>query len=120
MEMLVLQNINTLIHEKCNGNISAFAKAIGIPATTINGYVGQKRSLSLPFILAILDAYENISAEWLLRGNGSEYINERHEIETPIMSNAELLNAMQTINNLSSKVKELYEENQKLKEQLRK
>lgn len=119
MEDIVLQNVIILIQKKCNGNVSAFSKAIGIPATTINGYVTRKRSLSLSFILAILNAFENISAEWLLRNNGSELISERREVETPIMTNAEFINAMQTLNSLSSKVQELYEENQKLKEQLK-
>jgi len=55
----------------CGGNVSVFARTIGMEQTTVNNYVLGKHKMSLDFVCNILASYPQISAEWLLRGEGT-------------------------------------------------
>lgn len=69
MKPLVLQRINELIDSyKLSKN--AFANKINMEQTTVNNQLIGKRSVSIDLILNILLAFPEISAEWLLRGEG--------------------------------------------------
>ena len=48
-----------------------FAIKCGLKPTTINNQLIGKREISLATIIAISSSFEEISAEWLLRGKGS-------------------------------------------------
>ena len=50
-----------------------FAAAIGISKGTLDNYLDGKNKPSLPLAEGILRAYPDISAEWLMRGEGSMY-----------------------------------------------
>lgn len=50
-----------------------FAEELGIVPNSVNQYINGERKPSLDFIIAILKWNENISAEWLLRGEGNMY-----------------------------------------------
>jgi hypothetical protein len=53
-----------------------FSIKIGVNQKTLNYYMLGKRKLSLEIVEAILNAFPEISAEWLLRGTGSMILNE--------------------------------------------
>ena len=89
--------------------------------TTINNQLIGKREISLATIIAISSSFEEISAEWLLRGTGSMLI-QKEETE-PGMD--KLKSIVYTIANLQDEINEktvltqrLLEENQKLKGEL--
>ena len=66
--------INQRVIEIVNGkakSIRNFAFAIGVPERTINTYVKTERTPSLEVIDAILRKFPDISAEWLIRGEGN-------------------------------------------------
>lgn len=87
MESSVLQRISEFI--SANGyNVRSFSKKIGMPQTTLNNYILKKRSLSFEVIDKIINSFEDISAEWLLRGEGSMY---RITEDDQPLSNAEKL-----------------------------
>lgn len=72
MENLVLKRLNDFrMEEKLS--VNAFSKAIGISQTTVNNYFIGKRKLSFELIDKTLAAFPNLSADWLLRGEGSMY-----------------------------------------------
>lgn len=54
-----------------NGNVSVFARTLGMEQVTVNNYILGKRKMSLEFICNILKSFPQISAEWLLRGEGT-------------------------------------------------
>lgn len=54
----------------------AFAEIIGVKQNTLNQQLKGERGLSLETISKILISYKDISAEWLLRGEG-EMIKEK-------------------------------------------
>lgn len=70
MENAILQRVKQLSFEMFDSNTSAFAKAIGIQQVTFNNYISGKRKLSLEAVESILNAFQTLSAEWLLRGEG--------------------------------------------------
>ena len=50
-----------------------FAKALSMSQSTLNGYTKESRKPSLALAESVLNAFEDISAEWLLRGEGEMY-----------------------------------------------
>lgn len=62
-------------------NENEFAKALSMSQSTLNGYTKETRKPSLALAESILNAFEDVSAEWLLRGKGSMYINELPHVE---------------------------------------
>lgn len=99
----------------------AFAIKCGIKQNTLSRQLGGVSEVSASTINAILDNYEEISAEWLLRGKGSMLL-QKEETE-PGMD--KLKSIVYTITNLQDEINEktmltqrLLEENQKLKGEL--
>lgn len=116
MQESVIQRINEILRTKCKDNISNMSREIGIHQTTLNNYFLKKRKPSLEFVEAILHSYEDISAEWLLRGTGT-MSNGIEDVEKPIMNNDQIMSLVESINTMSAQVKSLREENLMLKSQ---
>ena len=53
-----------------NLSISSFAIRIGANQVTLNQQINGDRKISLDTVTKILDSFENISSEWLLKGQG--------------------------------------------------
>lgn len=73
--MKTIERIKMLISENAKSERD-FAMKIGVNQVTLNNYTANKRKLSLEIIEAILNAFPEISAEWLLRGTGAIMLNE--------------------------------------------
>lgn len=72
MKEAIIQRINVICSKKSK-SIRDFSSQIGINNSTLIQQLKGSRSLSLDTINAILVTFEDISAEWLLRGYGSMY-----------------------------------------------
>ncbi|WP_270605391.1 helix-turn-helix domain-containing protein [Bacteroides ovatus] len=99
----------------------AFALKCGIKQNTLSRQLGGVSEVSASTINAILDNYQEISAEWLLRGKGSMLL-QKEETE---LGMDKLKSIVYTIANLQDEINEktvltqrLLEENQKLKGEL--
>lgn len=80
----------------------AFAMQCGIGQTTLSRQLAGTRELSLPTVLAILNTFENISSEWLLRGKGEMNLQQFQPDE-----NTERMSSLvDTISTLTSVVKD--------------
>lgn len=66
--MIIIERIKELIARKEMSETS-FAKLIGVSQRTLNNYMNG-RTPSLEVLDAILSAFPEVSAEWLLRGEG--------------------------------------------------
>ena len=129
MKELVLQRIIRLLKERSNSE-NQFAKLIGANQRTINQQLKKERSLSLDTVLSVLSSFEDISAEWLLRGEGEMYkaddknINDNFDKSqyVSIKKYESIVNLFgQTASELKDMAienKTLYDEIRKLKEQL--
>ena len=100
----------------------AFAIAIGFNYSTLNNYLtGRRSTIDSELIEKALTSFDDITAEWLLRGKGDILI-QKEETE-PGMD--KLKSIVYTIANLQDEINEktvltqrLLEENQKLKGEL--
>ena len=79
MEDLIIQRIADIIASKRLSE-NSFAKQIGSNQRTINQQLRGDRKLSLETVCNIIYSFEDISAEWLLRGEGSMNKSEDERI----------------------------------------
>lgn len=68
----VLQRVRELARYY-NLSDNAFAKKIGIPQATLSGWYNLGRTPSMDMITTLLCVFPNLSAEWLLRGEGKMF-----------------------------------------------
>lgn len=111
-------------------SVREFADSVGIKQVTLNQQLNGDRKLSLDTVLSILNSFEDISAEWLLRGEGEMYkaddknINDNFDNSqyVSIKKYESIVNLFgQTASELKDMAienKMLYDEIRKLKEQL--
>ena len=90
------------IYEQKSISEREFANYIGINPKTFNQQFKGERSLSLDVVIGILSSFEDISAEWLLRGKG--------EVLLP--------NGTSKIQSLEAEYNQLLGENRALREML--
>lgn len=69
------QRIKSVLESK-QISIAAFAKMIGMQQVTCNRQIRGDQAVSLGLIEGFLEKFEEISAEWLLRGKGSKVVEE--------------------------------------------
>ena len=102
-------------------SVRAFANVCGIHQATLDKQLKGLRDVSLDTVMKIASAYPNISAEWLLRGEGP---TSRTDITS--QSDERLAKLMATIGEMQSIIEEkmqsitaLQAENEKLKKQIK-
>jgi transcriptional regulator with XRE-family HTH domain len=88
------------------------ARRLGISQSTLNGYTLGKRTPSYEFAETVLNAFSDISAEWLLRGKGSMYISDLPSTDHD--DTDEVLDLKAEITRLRAELAELREENETL------
>lgn len=71
--MIINQRIKALIEAK-ECSITSFSKKIGIAQTTLNNYFKYDRYPAYETLHAILHTFPDVSAEWLMRGEGDMFI----------------------------------------------
>lgn len=106
-------------------SVREFAELIGVKQVTLNQQLSGDRKLSLDIVQSILNSFEDISSEWLLRGEG-DMIKPQHEqiVEPqPALISAEGDTPEASIlyhiyNDTIKRMKELVEENINLKNQI--
>lgn len=88
MEGVINQRIKSVLEDR-QISISAFSKMIGMQQVTCNRQIRGDQAVSLGLIEGFLEKFDDISAEWLLRGEGSMYRNEESagEVEEAISAN---------------------------------
>lgn len=69
METTVAQRIKSILNDN-QISIAAFAKMIGMLQVTCNRQIRGDQAVSLAMIEGFLHVFPDISAEWLLRGEG--------------------------------------------------
>lgn len=71
--MEIVQRIRTLIENK-GYTVNSFSKEIGIAQVTLNNYFRLNRYPAYETLHAILHRFTDVSAEWLMRGEGNMYV----------------------------------------------
>lgn len=83
LENEVIQRIKEMLKEM-NISVSELATRIGKPQTTVNNWLIAKRKPQMDFIFQILNSFENVSAEWLLRGEGEMIKNNSSNVNAGV------------------------------------
>lgn len=106
-------------------SVREFAELIGVKQVTLNQQLAGDRKLSLDIVQSILNSFEDISSEWLLRGEGDMIKPQHEQIVEPqpaLISTAgdtpEASILYHIYNDTINRMKELVEENTKLKMQV--
>lgn len=95
---------------------SAFAKRIGVTQSVIASMFQRGTEPSAKVLTSILLTYEDISAEWLLRGKGQMLLSE----VTPDPNIEQMKRLVDTITTLQGIITEQTKKNQLLTEELKK
>ena len=83
--MEIVDRIRKIVDEKSQ-SVTSFSKMIGVAQTTMNNYLKYERPPSYEVLEAILVAFPDISAEWLLRGEGPMLKSETGKINIDLIS----------------------------------
>lgn len=83
MKQDVLQRIREVIESK-KLSITGISKVINIPQATLHKQIAGESAMTVKTLNALLDYFEDISTEWLLRGKGAMECNtkEVHGVTT--------------------------------------
>lgn len=122
MKRGVKQRVMDLVGVKTE-SVSGFAKAINVAQTTLSEYLNNGKIPSFKVVNGILEAFPDVSAEWLLRGEGAMYkTTELPPVdvssEESIEHSAEIARLVREKNELIDENEELREENKRLRAQL--
>lgn len=118
----VLQRIIDVFRTKSNSE-TQFAKMIGANQKTINQQFKKERSLSLDTVLGILSSFPDISAEWLLRGEGevlksdNKNINDNFD-KSKYVSKNKYESKIYLLAEVTNDLKETVLENKKLRKEI--
>lgn len=85
-----------------------FAKSIGVAKSTISGIITNKRNPGAKVVYSILVTYKQVSADWLIRGDGNMLVQKKEPVELSIHK------VNEKIDNLESSLKEFKKEVKKL------
>ena len=108
MENGVKQRVIDLAEIKCD-SLSAFTKAINVGQSTMSEYINRGKKPSGVIITAILKQFPDVSAEWLLRGEGD--LHKKTEELPPVdVTSEESINHSAEIAQLTKKINQLIDE----------
>lgn len=118
----MIKRINLLIKNKAK-SVREFAAMIGVQQNTLNQQLIGSRKVSLETISAILSSFDDISAEWLLRGKGNMYNTENSmpDIKTGDMQKiyeTVVKDKDEQIEKMKAEINQLIGENSIMREQL--
>lgn len=109
----MIERVKRLIDCKSK-SVREFANMINVKQVTLNQQIAGSRSLSLDVVSAILNSFEDISAEWLLRGVGEMFIQESTEYADKLSD--EKIGGYSSIRELQDRIVALEAENAVLRE----
>lgn len=115
MEEAIRKRINLVINESKMSQ-TAFADAINVVQVTLNRQLKGQRGVSLDTISSILQYQTDLSAEWLLRGEGE--MRKTTELPPVDVSSEESIEHSAEIARLVKERNELIDEIESLKEEI--
>ena len=102
----MIERINELMRKEGMSELQ-FAKRIGVPQSSVNGYLSGKNTPPTKFLTSVITEFSDVSAEWLMRGEGPMYISD-----IPTDSDTdEVLDLKAEVTRLRAELAELREEN---------
>lgn len=78
METTIYQRVKLVLEDK-SISVNALSKQINVAQATLNPQLRGDRTLAANIVAKILDAFPDVSAEWLMRGVGTMYSNQAED-----------------------------------------
>lgn len=108
---MLIERIKKIIDEK-QLSARAFSQAIGFNYTTLNNYLtGRRSTIDSELITKVLISYDDVSAEWLMRGKGEMLLTSEQPTDKESDRMSKLIDTIafqqDTIKNLQARIKEL-------------
>lgn len=75
MEATIYQRVKRVLEDK-SISVNALSKQINVAQATLNPQLRGDRTLAANIVEKILEAFPDVSAEWLMRGVGTMYSNQ--------------------------------------------
>ena len=75
MERTIYQRVKCVLEDK-SISVNALSKQINVAQATLNPQLRGDRTLAANIVEKILEAFPDVSAEWLMRGVGTMYSNQ--------------------------------------------
>ena len=75
MEVTICQRVKLVLEDK-SISVNALSKKINVAQATLNPQLRGDRTLAANIVQKILTAFPDVSAEWLMRGEGTMYIKQ--------------------------------------------
>ena len=75
MEVAIYQRVKCVLEDK-SISVNALSKQINVAQATLNPQLRGNRTLAANIVEKILEAFPDVSAEWLMRGVGTMYSNK--------------------------------------------
>ena len=79
LELALKQRVAEVVNREYNASVNKFAAVLGIQQSTLNDQINRNTKISSTTLLALAEIRKDISAEWLLRGEGEMF---KHETPT--------------------------------------
>lgn len=122
MKESVLERINHLIDD-CGESKNALANKCDMAPQTFGRYVNGDNKITVSLVSSLLEVFPDLSAEWLLRGEGEMYKTTElppvdASSEESIDHSVEIARLVREKNELIDKNEALREENKRLRAQL--
>lgn len=95
-------------------SVREFANMINVKQVTLNQQITGTRGLSLEIVSSILNSFEDVSAEWLLRGKGEMFLKK--EGKEPAIPSQQ--NESEDVQFMRERIISLESENRVLREML--
>ncbi len=103
MEEEVKIRIREILKE-FSSNPTQLSKQFGVNQKTLNSQINDTTTLSVSTILLILNAFPEVSAEWLLRGNGEMKFSSDKNKSAIAQDDAELVALSRDLVNVIGKI----------------
>ena len=85
MEATIYQRVKCILEDK-SISVNALSKQINVAQATLNPQLRGDRTLAANIVEKILNAFPDVSAEWLMRGVGTMYVKEYAEYSSSMVA----------------------------------
>ena len=82
MENTINQRVGLAIENSPNKSVNSFAKRIGVPQATLSFCVNGQREPRASLLMSVLNGLPELSAEWLMRGEGTMWKGDVNKVVT--------------------------------------
>jgi len=118
MEVTVAQRIKSYIDDRLI-SLNSLAKTLNMNQSTVLRQVKGEQTLSANLVESFLNAFPDVSAEWVMRGEGEMYLSKSYSLVSPSRMKDEPMLATDPVQVASESVwKAKYEELEKRYDQL--